>query len=74
MTTTLLVESYRREDGQRMQRLVKRWKVGPLTVWRKNLGEEEVPGYVEISVGAFGDTSGWVSRFAPFDRDGRKPQ
>lgn len=35
--------------------------------------EEEVPSHVKISMGAYGDTGGWVSKFAKigsFGRDG----
>ena len=30
------------------------------------LDEEEVPSHVKISQGCFGDTGGWISKFAKF--------
>lgn len=38
--------------------------------WR-TIDEEEVPGHVRISLGCFGDTGGWKSRFAPLGSWGR---
>ena len=35
------------------------------------LDEEEVPSHVKISLGCFGDTGGWVSKFAKFGTFGR---
>lgn len=51
--------------GQRLQR-----RFGPFWI---TLDQEEVPAHVKISMGAFGDTGGWVSKFAKlgaFGRDG----
>jgi len=39
----------------------------------KTIDEEEIPLRVRISMGCFGDTGGWVSKFSPlgnFERDG----
>ena len=36
----------------------------------KVLDEEEAPRHVCISNVCFGDTGGWLSKFAPFNRDG----
>lgn len=38
---------------------------GMLHVW-KEVDREVVPGDVMISMGCFGDTGGWVSRFAQY--------
>ena len=40
--------------------------------WTKQLDREDIPSYVVISNGCFGDTSGWKSKFAPFPLNGWK--
>ncbi len=43
-----------------------------IPLWYTVLDSEEVPQYVFLSDACFGDTSGWVSKFAPFPPDGWK--
>jgi len=50
----------------RFQQLQVRLPIGWVTI-----DEEEVPPHVMISLGCFGDTGGWVSKFAKFGRFGR---
>lgn len=42
-------------------------------VWSRELEREEVSVHDKIEAGALGRT-GFVSRFAPFDRDGYQPE
>ena len=56
-------------DGARIQYLQRKRR---FFGWR-TLDQEVVPGHVVISLGAFGDTGGWMSKFTElgtFDRDG----
>jgi hypothetical protein len=55
-------------DEVHIQQLQVQTPLGWVTV-----DEEEVPAHVKISLGAYGDTGGWVSKFAKigsFGRDG----
>lgn len=64
----LRVRSFTRSDFSGYQVLQERRWWG----WR-TVDREEVPAHVRISVGAFGDTGGWTSKFASygrFERDG----
>lgn len=54
------------------QILYKYWFLLGFVIWRKEIAIEQIPSFVSISCACFGDTSGWVSRFAPFDKDGWK--
>lgn len=36
------------------------------------IDEEQVPGGIAALSACGGDLSGWTSKFAPFDRDGRR--
>lgn len=63
----LRVRSYRTDGGWKGYQLLqeKRW-------WGwKTIDYEEIPPHVLISIGAFGDTSGWQSKFAKFGSFGR---
>lgn len=53
-------------DEVHIQQLQVRTPAGWVTV-----DEEEVPGHVKISMGAYGDTGGWVSKFAAYGTFGR---
>lgn len=46
----------------RIQFLQRVWKLGPLTLWVKEIDREEVPGHVIIEVGALGSTW-WKSKW-----------
>ncbi len=37
----------------------------------KTIDREEVPAHVRISMGAYGDTGGWTSKFAEYGSFGR---
>jgi hypothetical protein len=55
------------------QRLVKEWVLFGVPVARITKDREDIPQHVPLLVGCFGDTGGWVSKFAPFNRRGIKP-
>jgi hypothetical protein len=54
------------KDQWREQRLIKRWKLWGVTIWRRVIGTEIVPSHVWIVWGTIGDQSGWKSRFAEY--------
>jgi hypothetical protein len=53
------------EDQYQRQFLVKRWKLGRLTIWKATLDSEDVPAHAWIDAGALGFTS-WRSKFAAY--------
>jgi hypothetical protein len=55
---------YCEEQGS-YQMLVKRWKLLGVTICKKILDTEEIPGHVLIEVGALGRTV-WKSKFAQY--------
>jgi len=55
------------EDQGSYQLLVKRWKLGRFTVWKRVLDREEIPMHALIEAGALGFTT-WRSKFAEFIR------
>lgn len=55
---------------QTENRLVRETVIYGFVVWRTILDTELVPSCAVISNMCFGDTGGFVSRFAPFDRHG----
>lgn len=56
----------------RLQHLVCVLKLWRIQIFLWTLDTEEVPGHVDLCWRCFGDTGGWVSKFAPFDRRGWK--
>ena len=46
------------------QDLVEEYRWRGVLIWRRVLDTEQVPDHVLISLRAFGDTGGWVSKFA----------
>jgi hypothetical protein len=52
------------------QSLRKEWLLFGLVVWFRTIDTEDVPSFARIGWACFGDTCGWVSRFAPFDSHG----
>lgn len=56
------------------QKLWKEFLIGSKVIYRKLVDSEEIPLHVSISLACFGDTSGWISKFAPFDEKGIKQE
>lgn len=73
MQTRLRVVGRRRSmTDDRYQELRKEWLLFGIVIWSVVLDSEEVPLFVILSNACFGDTGGWVSKFAPFDSNGVK--
>lgn len=52
------------------QVLRREWLLFGLVVWYRTIDREEIPAHVPLVKACFGDTGGWVSKFAPFDERG----
>lgn len=61
---------YIEPSEQRENQLVSELVLVNCVIWRNLLDYEKVPNCVAISQGCFGDTEGFVSKFAPFDKNG----
>lgn len=66
MTGTLRVKAVTKQNGQRVQFLQRKAWIG----W-KTIDFEVVPDHALISLGCFGDTGGWVSKFTKYGDFGR---
>ena len=53
------------EDQGSYQMLVKRWKLLEVTVWKRVLDTEEIPGHVLVEAGALGGAA-WKSKFSQY--------
>lgn len=53
------------------QSLVKEWLFKNIVVFKKTLDSEDIPEHVLNMLSCFGDAGGWISKFAPFDKNGR---
>jgi len=58
--------------NERWQELRREYLVAGVPVWYEVLDREDVPSFAWIGDACFGDTCGWVSKFAPFEKDGIK--
>lgn len=47
------------------QYLIRKIKVLGVTIWKNRVDQEIIPNHVVISMGCYGDSNGWVSKFAP---------
>lgn len=48
------------------QYLIERHCIRGLVLCKRTIDEEVIPGHVLISLGCFGDTGGWRSKFAEY--------
>ena len=58
------------EDTWCEQKLIREQLWCGMVVFRKVIDMEIVPVYAWAGQACLGDTGGWVSKFAPFNRDG----
>jgi len=73
ITTRLRVMRYNyRNDWKAVQILLKYYYIFGFKFFEVELDREDVPRHVVLANACFGDTSGWTSKFMPFEKGGWK--